>query len=390
MSAIAAISGHRQDLTTWRRHLHRYPELAFEEVKTAEFVAEKLESWGLAVHRGLARTGVVATLTRGQGRSIGLRADMDALPIQEANTFDHCSSHAGTMHACGHDGHTTMLLGAARYLAEHGAFTGTVRFIFQPAEEAAGGAKVMIDEGLFERFPVDAVFGMHNWPGLPAGAFALRRGPLMASMDCFDIEVSGRGGHGALPHQATDAVLAAANIVVASHAIVSRNVDPLEAAAISVTRLHGGDSHNVLPDTVLLSGAIRCFDPALRQTLKDRLAAVVDGVSAAVGTTASVEYVNEFPAVVNWDEPTVIAQATAEALVGPANVDSDAPPVMVSEDFSFMLERIPGCFVFIGNGPGHGGCGIHNSRYDFNDDILPVGASYWCRLVERFLATDHA
>jgi len=388
MNAIAAIAAQQRELATWRQHLHSQPELAFEEAATAAFVAEKLAQWGLDVDCGLAKTGVVATLARGSGRCIGLRADMDALPIREANTFAYRSVADGKMHACGHDGHTTMLLAAARYLAEHGDFTGTVRFIFQPAEEAAGGAKVMIDEGLFERFPIDAVFGMHNWPRLEPGKFALRRGPLMASMDCFDIEVAGRGGHGALPHLANDAVLAAANVICASHTIVSRNVDPLASAAISITQVHGGDSHNVLPDVVTLSGALRCFDATLRAALKHRLQEVVEGTCRAAGATGRLEFVNEFPAVVNWDEPTEVAYAAAAGLVGETNVDGNAPPVMISEDFSFMLERVPGCFVFIGNGGGD--CGLHNSRYDFNDAILPVGASYWCRLVEQFLAGTRA
>ncbi len=386
MQVIPEIETGHADLTAWRRHIHRYPELAYEEVLTADFVAEKLESWGLSVHRGLARTGVVATLNRGLGRSIGLRADMDALPIQEANAFEHRSRHSGKMHACGHDGHTAMLLGAARYLAEHGRFSGTVQFIFQPAEEAAGGAKVMIDEGLFEQFPVDAVFGMHNWPGLEVGRFAMRSGPMMASMDCFDIAIVGRGAHGALPHQGVDPVSTAAQVVTALQTIVSRNVNPLDAAVVSVTKIHGGDAHNIIPHEVRLSGAIRCFDKELRQLLRRRLVEIVNGVCESLGASAAIDFINEYPAVMNWDEPTKLAAKVAAGLVGSAKVDAASAPVMGSEDFAYMLEQIPGCYVFIGNGAGEGACMIHNPGYDFNDAILPLGASYWARLAETFLA----
>jgi len=385
MQVIAEIKTGRDELTAWRRHLHSYPELAYEEVKTAEFVAEKLEAWGLRVHRGLAGTGVVGTLEHGPGRRVGLRADMDALPIQEANTFDHRSRHDGKMHACGHDGHTAMLLGAARYLADHGRFDGTIQFIFQPAEEAAGGAKVMLDEGLFERFPVDAVFGMHNWPGLDVGHFAMRTGPMMASMDCFDLQIRGRGAHGALPHHGIDPVAVAAQVVSALQSIVSRNVDPLEAAVISVTKIHGGDAHNIIPDSVQLGGAIRCFDKDLRVTLRRRVVETAEGVCEALGARATVDFVNEFPAVVNWPEQTELAASVAARVAGAENVDAASPPVMGSEDFAFMLERLPGCYVFIGNGAGDGACMIHNPGYDFNDAILPLGSSYWARLAETFL-----
>lgn len=386
MPVIAEIQAGHADLTAWRRHLHSYPELAYEEVLTAEFVSEKLASWGLEVYRGIAGTGVVGTLQRGQGRRIGLRADMDALPMQENNDFEHRSRHDGAMHACGHDGHTAMLLGAARHLADHGRFAGTVQFIFQPAEEAAGGAKVMMDEGLFERFPVDAVFGMHNWPGVEVGRFAMRAGPMMASMDCFDVRIEGRGAHGALPHQGIDPVVAAAQVVSALQSIVSRNVNPLDAAVVSVTRIHGGESHNIIPHAVELSGAIRCFDKRLRVLLRRRVEETVNGVCAAFGASAIIDFINEFPAVMNWEGQTRLAAAVATDIVGAENVDPDAPPVMGSEDFSYMLEQVPGCYVFIGNGAGDGACMIHNSAYDFNDAILPLGASYWARLAETFLS----
>lgn len=385
MPVIPEIETGHADLTAWRRHIHSFPELAYEEVLTADFVAEKLESWGLAVHRGLARTGVVATLTRGHGSSVALRADMDALPIQEANGFDYRSRNAGKMHACGHDGHTVMLLGAARHLAEHGRFSGTIQFIFQPAEEAAGGAKVMMDDGLFERFPVDAVFGMHNWPGLETGRFAMRIGPMMASMDCFDICIEGRGAHGALPHQGVDPVTVAAQVVTALQSIVSRNVNPLDAAVVSVTKIHGGDAHNIIPNEIRLGGAIRCFDKELRQLLRRRLVEIVNGVCAALGASAVVDFISEYPAVINWVEPTKLAVTVAVGLVGESNVDAASAPVMGSEDFAYMLEQVPGCYVFIGNGAGKGACMIHNPSYDFNDAILPLGSSYWVRLAEMFL-----
>ncbi len=385
MQIIAEIQAGKDELTAWRRHLHSYPELAYEEVRTAEFVAEKLEAWGLRVHCGLAKTGVVGTLERGTGRRIGLRADMDALPIHEANSFEHRSRLDGKMHACGHDGHTAMLLGAARHLAEHGRFAGTIQFIFQPAEEAAGGAKVMIDEGLFERFPVDAVFGMHNWPGLEVGRFAMRTGPMMASMDCFDLRITGKGTHGALPQHGIDPIAVAAQVVSALQTIVSRNVDPLEAAVISVTTIHGGDAHNIIPDSVEIGGAIRCFDKDLRELLRRRLVETANGVCEALGARASIEFVNEFPAVLNWPEPTDLAASVAAEVAGRDNVDATARPVMGSEDFAFMLEQIPGSYIFIGNGSGDGACMIHNPGYDFNDAILPLGSSYWVRLAETFL-----
>jgi hippurate hydrolase len=390
MQVIAEIEAGQGELTAWRRHLHRYPELAYEEVKTAQFVAEKLESWGLRVHRGLATTGVVGTLERGSGRRIGLRADMDALPIDEANTFDHRSQHDGKMHACGHDGHTTMLLGAARYLAEHGRFEGTIQFIFQPAEEAAGGAKVMIDEGLFELFPVEAVFGMHNWPGLDVGRFAMRTGPMMASMDCFDIEIRGRGAHGALPHHGVDPVAASAQVVSALQTVVSRNVDPQKVAVISVTRIRGGDAHNIIPDVVYLGGAIRCLDEGVRAMLRRRVVEVANGVCEALGASVVVDFVSGYPAVVNQPEQLDLAASVARSIAGEQNVDTDSLPVMVSEDFAFMLKEVPGCYIFIGNGRGEGVCMIHNPGYDFNDAILPIGSSYWARLAEAFLGTTSA
>ena len=387
MRTIPQIESRRRELVAWRHDLHAHPELAYEERRTAAFVAEQLRSYGLDVHEGLARTGVVGTLSAGAGPKVALRADMDALPMQEANAFDYRSRHAGKMHACGHDGHTVMLLGAARHLAENAAkLRGTVQLVFQPAEEAAGGARVMIEEGLFERFPVDAVFGMHNWPGVPAGRFAMRTGPLMASLDTFDIRVDGEGTHGALPHHGIDPVVAAAEIVGLLQTVVSRNVDPLKAAVVSVTKIHGGDAHNIIPETVELGGGIRCFEPEVREELKRRLGLVATGTAAALGARATVQFREAWPAVVNSAEETKLAAAAAESLVGAERVDTAAQPVLGSEDFAYMLERRPGCYVFIGNGDRPGNCMIHNPGYDFNDEILTVGASYWVRLAEAFLA----
>lgn len=386
MNVIPEIDFRRAELEDWRHDLHAHPELAYEETRTSDFVADCLMRWGLDVGRGLAGTGVVGMLSRGRGAAVGLRADMDALPLDEANDFDYRSRHPGKMHACGHDGHTVMLLGAARHLAEHPDFAGTVHFIFQPAEEAAGGARVMLEDGLFEQYPVDAVFGMHNWPGLPVGRFAMREGSTMASLDCFDIRIVGRGTHGALPHHGIDPILAAAAVVEALQGIVSRNVDPLDAAVISVTKIHAGHAHNVIPEHVELGGGIRCFDAATRELLKRRVGEVLNGACGAAGAKGELEFVFGNPAVINEPAATRLAAGVAAGLVGAEHVDAQWPPVLGSEDFSFMLEQRPGCYAFIGNGDGAGSCMIHNPGYDFNDDILTLGASYWVRLAQTFLA----
>ena len=377
-------SFHRE-LTAWRRDIHRHPETAFEERRTSDMVAERLGSFGIAVHRGLAETGVVGTLKVGSGgRAIGLRADMDALPMQELNQFAHASIHAGKMHACGHDGHVTMLLGAARVLAAEGGFDGTVHFIFQPAEESRGGGRRMIQDGLFEKFPVESVYGMHNLPGLPAGHFATRVGPLMAAADELDILVRGIGGHAAMPHRAADPILAGAHVVTGLQSIVSRNTDPLESAVVSMTMFHGGEVNNVIPDRAKLTGSVRTFKPEVQDRVIADIERIASHTAEAFGCTAEVDYRRGYPPTINSRKEAEFACSVAAKLGG--SVNADIPPIMGSEDFSFMLQARPGCFMFIGNGDGPvGGCMVHNPNYDFNDAILPTGVRYWVELVRSAL-----
>ncbi|HRW59422.1 MAG TPA: M20 aminoacylase family protein [Defluviicoccus sp.] len=380
---IAAL---KPDMTDWRRYLHAHAETAFQERETAAFVAARLREFGIEVHEGLAGTGVVGTLRNGDGPAIGLRADLDGLPIAEETGLPYASKHAGRMHACGHDGHTAMLLGAARHLAQTRRFAGTVQFIFQPAEENEGGARVMIEQGLFERFPVRQVFGMHNWPAMPAGHFAVRAGPLMAACDTFEITVSGTGCHGAMPHFGFDAIVAAAALVSTLQTIVSRAVDPLEAAVVSVTQIHAGDTWNVLPARAVLKGTIRTFQPAVRERIESALTRIAEGTAAAHGCRAEVHYLRHYPATVNAAAETELAAAVAEHIVGAARVIRNPPPTTGSEDFAFMLQVTPGCYIWIGSGRGREDPSLHSPHYDFNDDILPVGASYWVKLVETGLA----
>ena len=377
-------SFHRE-LTAWRRDIHRHPETAFEERRTSDMVAERLGSFGIAVHRGLAETGVVGTLKFGSGgRAIGLRADMDALPMQELNQFAHASIHAGKMHACGHDGHVTMLLGAARVLAAEGGFDGTVHLIFQPAEESRGGGRRMIQDGLFEKFPVESVYGMHNLPGLPAGHFATRVGPLMAAADELDILVRGIGGHAAMPHRAADPILAGAHVVTGLQSIVSRNTDPLESAVVSMTMFHGGEVNNVIPDRAKLTGSVRTFKPEVQDRVIADIERIASHTAEAFGCTAEVDYRRGYPPTINSRKEAEFACSVAGKLGG--SVNADIPPIMGSEDFSFMLQARPGCFMFIGNGDGPvGGCMVHNPNYDFNDAILPTGVRYWVELVRSAL-----
>ena len=390
MAAIERIAGIQEEMTRWRRDIHAHPELGFEEIRTAEIVATKLEGFGLEVHRGIGKTGVVGVLRSGSGaRSVGLRADMDALPIIEANTFAHRSTQAGRMHACGHDGHTTMLLGAARYLAETRAFDGVVNFIFQPAEEGIGGARAMIADGLFEKFPCDAVFGMHNRPGLPLGKFAVRAGPMMAGGAYFDIHVTGRGAHGARPETGVDSVLVAAHIAIALQSIVSRNVRPVDAAVLSVTKIHSGDAYNVIPQTAQLSGTVRAFTPEVMALVEAGMQRIVKGTAAAFGATAEVDFRVIFAPTINDATQAEFVASVCAALVGEENVNRNPNLIVASEDFSFMLEKVPGCYFNIGNGAGEGACEVHNPSYDFNDRALALGASAFARIVETRLAAGN-
>lgn len=385
-SSLTADASTFQAYIDIRRDIHAHPELAFCENRTSDLVASVLEKLGLEVHRGWAGTGVVGKLSRGSSaRAVGLRADMDALPIAEKNDFGHRSQAEGCMHACGHDGHTAMLLAAADRLANSGEFDGTVYFIFQPAEEAEGGGRVMVEEGLFERFPMEAVFGMHNWPGLPAGHFAVHDGPVMASTDRFDITLTGRGAHAAMPHQGSDAILAGSALVQALQSVVSRRIDPLESAVVSVTRFHAGDAYNILPEQVHLAGTIRAFSTSIRQQAEDEIRKIVEGIAATFDMQGRFEIQSGYPATVNSHAEAELCRTVAASVVGPEHVHTDLPPSMGAEDFSFMLQARPGCYVWLGNGSGEGGCMLHNPRYDFNDEVLPVGAAYWCRLVETVL-----
>ena len=372
-------------LVAWRRDFHQHPEMAFQEKRTAGLVAERLRSFGLHPQEGIAQTGVVATLRNGDGPMIGLRADMDALPIVENNTFDHRSKHQGVMHACGHDGHTTMLLGAAKYLAEHQLFRGTVCFIFQPAEENEGGAQVMIDEGLFDQYPCESVFGMHNWPGLPSGQFAVREGAQMAAFDTFDIAVNGIGLHSSMPQNGADSVVAAAALVTALQSIVARNIDPQETAVVSVTQIHGGDTWNAIPETTLIRGSVRSLSPTVQATVKQRMSEIVAGIAATYKVQVTLDYQARYPVTINAPRPTQLAKETIRTTFGDEALLTDFPSAMASEDFGFMSQVKPSCYVWLGNGPGEGGCMLHNANYDFNDDALPIGAAYWTALVEQLL-----
>jgi hippurate hydrolase len=372
-----------------RRDIHSHPELAFEEHRTSELVASKLEAWGYSVHRGLGGTGVVGTLKRGNGdRSLGLRADMDALPIQEATGVAWASRKAGLMHACGHDGHTAMLLAAAQSLAQDTEFDGTLHLIFQPAEEGGGGAVRMMQDGLFELFPCDAVFAMHNMPGVPAGHFVFRDGAAMASSDYVTIQVHGTGGHGAMPHRAADPLVAAASIVMALQTVVSRNVDPLHTAVVTVGAMHAGQANNVIPALATLELSVRALDPAVRQLLEQRIKALVAAQAESFGVRAEVTWKPGYCVLVNAENETNFARQVALNMVGPERVTLHGPALTGSEDFAFMLEKIPGSYLLIGNGDGDsaGACMVHNPSYDFNDDNIEVGARYWVYLTKAFFA----
>lgn len=387
MSLITRLQAELPRLAALRHDLHAHPELAFDEHRTSDVVARFLQKAGVEVHRGIAGTGVVGVLRAGtSGRAIGLRADMDALPIEEENTFAHRSRHKGRMHACGHDGHTAMLLAAAEYLAATRRFDGTVYFVFQPAEEGEGGARAMIEEGLFDRFPMEAIFGLHNWPGLPVGQIAVHPGPVMAGTDQFDITLRGHGAHAAMPHQGRDAIVAGAALVQAVQSVVSRECDPLDAVVVSITRFHAGEAYNVIPPEAVLGGTVRTLRPELQVKVEAALERLALGIAQGHGLQAQLAYRRGYPATVNTPAEAEFCRAVAAEVVGADHVRTDLPPSMGAEDFAYFLRERPGCYVWLGNGPGEGGCTLHNPRYDFNDAALPVGVSYWVHLVERRLA----
>jgi len=377
------------ELAAIRRDIHAHPELAFNELRTAELVARELTRYGLEVHCGLAGTGVIGVLRKGSGtRAIGLRADMDALPLQEKNDFPHRSREPGRMHACGHDGHTTILLGAARYLAEHRDdldFDGTVYFIFQPAEESEGGAAVMIADGLFDRFPMEAVFGLHNWPGIPVGEMAVRPGPVMAGTCTFEVSVRGHGCHAAMPHQGVDTLVVSSQLVLALQTVVARNLHPCESAVVSVTQIHAGEAWNIIPDDAVLRGTIRSFNAETQELVERAVERLCTGIASAFGAQISVRFDHRYPPTVNSSAQSEVCRQVATALLGPDKVRTNELPSMGAEDFAYMLREKPGCYVWLGNGPGTGGCTLHNPHYDFNDEILPLGVNYWVRLVGAVL-----
>jgi len=384
--ALADTADSRAQLESIRRTIHQHPELAFDEVRTSGLVASLLEGWGYAVTRGVGGTGVVATLNNGTGRqSVGVRADMDALPIAELSGLPYASVNEGKMHACGHDGHTAILLGAARQLARTRNFDGTVHLIFQPAEEigAGGGAERMLADGLFERFPCDAIFGLHNHPGVEAGTFLFRSGPLMAACDTVTITIRGRGGHAARPHQSVDPILVAGSLVMALQTVVSRNVDPNETAVVSIGTLHAGHAPNVIPDSARMEISVRSFNPDVRLSLEQRIRQIATAQAESYGAVAEIDYVRGYPVLVNSERETELARQVAEELVGPQKVVAPCARISGSEDFAYFLQQRPGCFVRLGNGTNQPL--LHTARYDFNDDNLTLGAAYWTRLVERYL-----
>jgi amidohydrolase len=384
-SMLAVMSELAQEMRTIRHDIHRHPELGFNERRTSALVAERLRAWGITVHERIGKTGIVGVLSAGgSDRAIGLRADMDALPINETSGAPHASIHQGISHSCGHDGHTAMLLCAARYLAETRRFNGRVHLIFQPAEEGQAGAQAMIDDGLFERFPCAEIYALHNWPSLPTGTVATRPGPIMAAADRFEITVCGTGGHAAQPHLTSDTILCAAQIVTGTNTLIARRIDPNATAVLSVTRIHGGNAHNVLPSEVRITGTVRTFDPVIQDKIENALRELVEGTAKAAGCTAAIEYVRYYPATINDAECAKHVLEASRALFGQALV-ADAPAA-TSEDFAFMLRRVPGAYVWLGQGSSTCSALLHDPRYDFNDDVLPIGAALLATLAERRLA----
>lgn len=394
MKLVEPIIAFQPELQQIRRDLHAHPELCYEEQRTSDVVAARLTEWGIPVVRGLGITGVVGIIKNGNSnRAIGLRADMDALPMQEINHFEHASRHPGKMHACGHDGHTAMLLGAAHHLATHRNFDGTVYLIFQPAEEGGAGARRMIEDGLFTQFPMDAVYGMHNWPGIATGSFGVVEGPMMASSNEFRVVVQGKGCHAAQPHRGIDPVMIAVQIAQSWQTIVSREKNPLETAVLSITQIHAGSATNVIPDEAVLSGTVRTFSTEVLDLLQTRMEQMASHTAAAFNASVDFTFKRNYPPLINHPKETAFAVEAMKAVVGAERVDTNTEPTMGAEDFAFMLQAKPGCYVFIGNGEGDhragghglGPCQLHNASYDFNDDLLPIGASFWVRLAEMSL-----
>lgn len=400
MKLVEPIIKWQAEITAIRRDIHAHPELAYNENRTADLVAQLLTSWGIEVHRGLGTTGVVGTIfgKTKNGRSIGLRADMDALPMQELNTFEHASKNPGKMHACGHDGHTAMLLGAARYLARHRDFDGTVHVIFQPAEEVPGGAKKMIDDGLFTLFPMDAVFGMHNWPGMKVGTFGVIAGPMMGSANVFGIAIEGKGAHAAMPHLGIDPVMAAVQLAQSLQTVVTRNRNPLDPAVLSLTQLHAGSADNVIPNTAELRGTVRTFSEETLDLIEKRMREITQYTCRAFNCNATFEFERRCPPTINHANETAFCVDVLKDIVGEENINQAVTPTMGAEDFAFMLKEKPGCYMFIGNGQGEhrqsghglGPCTLHNGSYDFNDELIPLGVSYWIEVARRWLAQPPA
>ncbi|GJI92060.1 M20 aminoacylase family protein [Duganella hordei] len=394
MKLVEPIIAFQSEIQQIRRDLHAHPELCYEEKRTSDVVADKLSEWGIPVIRGLGLTGVVGIIKNGSStRAIGLRADMDALPMQEVNTFAHASRHPGKMHACGHDGHTAMLLGAARHLAEHRNFDGTVYLIFQPAEEGGAGARRMIEDGLFEQCPMDAIYGMHNWPGAPVGTMSVVEGPMMASSNEFYVTVKGKGAHAAQPHKGIDPVMVAVQIAQSWQTIISRQKSPLDTAVLSITQIHAGSATNVIPDEAELVGTVRTFTQPVLDMIEQRMGEIARHTAAAFGAEVDFTFRRNYPPLVNHAAETKFAVEVMKSVVGADNVDDNVEPTMGAEDFAFFLQAKLGCYVFIGNGEGDhrdgghglGPCVLHNGSYDFNDHLLPIGASFWVRLAEQSL-----
>lgn len=383
MPLIDDVIKNKEQIIQWRHQLHAIPEIAFQEEKTALFVEQKLKEFGVTVYPRMAGTGVIGSLTAGNSsKTIALRADLDALPIEEKNCADYCSTHQGMMHACGHDGHTAMLLGAAQYLSKHQDFNGTVYFVFQPAEENEGGGRKLVEEGFFNKFPIEAIYGMHNWPGLAVGKFAVRSGPVMAAYDVFDITITGKGGHAAAPHNTVDPIAISGHVIMALQHISSRQTSPLDSVVVSITRMHAGDSYNVIPETAHLSGTVRTFHHDVQNKVVDQINQIVKSTCMAYGATAKIDYQKRYPSTINTETETENAALAALDVVGNGNIVCDMPPSMGSEDFSFLLNESKGCYVSIGNGDT---ASLHNSHYDFNDEILTTGVSYWVRLTQMQL-----